>query len=175
MADLELAVQECFKQAFQVGVVVRDLDKTIAALSTIFGIGPFRTIVYPPAGREDIQRAYHGQPGDFTYRQAFADLGSVELEIIQPLSGPSIWADFLEKHGEGIHHIRFNTFDLAPVSEHLARLGIEVAMSGSGLRPGTSWANFATEDVVGFTIEVMQALPGTSGRTPVVQGMAVSA
>ena len=109
---------------------------------------------------------YRGQPGHFVYRQAFVDLGAIELEIIQPLAGESIWADFLREHGEGIHHIRFNTPDLETVVQHLARSGIDVSMMGSGLRPGTVWANFDTESKIGFTIEVMKALPGTDGRTP---------
>jgi methylmalonyl-CoA/ethylmalonyl-CoA epimerase len=168
-------VSPLFKDVVQIGVVVRDMEKVMQALTTIFGIGPFRTILYPPEDRPDIQREYYGEPGDFCYRQAFAELGNIELELIQPLSGHSIWADFLEKHGEGIHHIRFNTYDLEPVIKHLADHGIPVAMSGSGLRPGTSWANFASEDQIGFTIEMMKALPGTSGRTPqILAGQIVS-
>jgi hypothetical protein len=97
---------------------------------------------------------------------AFTELGPVELELIQPVSGQSIWADFLEQHGGGIHHIRFNVTDMEPVVEYLAGQGIQVAQMGSGLRPGTQWANFDTEGTIGFTIEVMKALPGTDGRTP---------
>jgi len=113
-----------------------------------------------------MERYYYGQPADFTARMAFADLGSVELELIQPVSGASIWADFLRNHGEGIHHFRFNTFDLQPVIDHLNAHGIGIAQMGSGLRPGTTWANFDTERQIGFVIEVMKALPGTDGRTP---------
>jgi hypothetical protein len=97
---------------------------------------------------------------------AFVDLGQVELELIQPLEGKSIWSDFLEKHGEGIHHIRFNTPDHEPVIEYLAQHGIGVSQMGSGLRPGTFWVNFDTEEAIGFTIEIMKSLPGTSGKTP---------
>jgi hypothetical protein len=167
MTENTLAGQEkLFKGVMQIGAVVRDLDRTLAALAEIFGLEAFRVVTYPPEDRGDMARMYRGQPGDFVYRQAFVDLGTVELEIIQPVSGQSIWADFLEKHGEGIHHIRFNTYDMDRVVEHFAGFGIPVSMSGNGLRPGTAWANFATEDRIGFTIEVMKALPGTSGRTP---------
>jgi methylmalonyl-CoA/ethylmalonyl-CoA epimerase len=165
-----------FAEVAQVGVVVRDLDRVIAVLSGIFGMGPFRVITYPPEGRGDMNRVYRGEPGDFTYRQAFVDLGTVELEIIQPISGRSVWSDFLEKHGEGIHHIRFNTYDMSEVVAYLAAQGISVGMSGNGLRPGTCWANFDTEDRVGFTVEIMQAVRGTSGRTPaIVDGRVVAA
>jgi len=86
--------------------------------------------------------------------------------LIQPLEGESMWSDFLKEHGEGIHHIRFNVPDVEPVIEYLAGHDIGVAQSGSGLRPGTTWVNLDTESKVGFTIEIMNALAGTDGRTP---------
>jgi catechol 2,3-dioxygenase-like lactoylglutathione lyase family enzyme len=163
--------KDTFKQVFQIGAVVRDLDKSVKVLSEVFGIGPFNRIEdWPPSDRPDYQLYYYGEPGDFTARMAFVDLGQVELELIQPLEGKSIWSDFLEEHGEGIHHIRFNTPDHEPVIEYLAQNGIGVSQMGSGLRPGTFWVNFDTEDKVGFTIEIMKALPGTSGKTPKIVG-----
>jgi methylmalonyl-CoA/ethylmalonyl-CoA epimerase len=160
------AGKEMFTDFVQIGVVVADLDKSIQALTEVFGIGPFRSIEWPPADRTDIERYYYGEPREFRARMAFTELGSVELELIQPLDGDSIWADFLRERGEGIHHIRFNVPDLEPTIEYLAGQGIQVAQMGSGLRPGTTWANFAPDSVVGFTIEAMQVVAGTDGRTP---------
>jgi hypothetical protein len=159
--------RDVFEQVVQIGVVVRDLDRSVKVLSEVFGIGPFNRVDdWPPPDRHDYELYYHGKPGDFTARMAFVDLGQVELELIQPLEGKSIWSDFLEEHGEGIHHIRFNATDHEPVIEYLAGQGIGVSQMGSGLRPGTFWVNFDTEHSVGFTIEIMKALPGTSGKTP---------
>jgi methylmalonyl-CoA/ethylmalonyl-CoA epimerase len=155
-----------FRDFVQIGVVVHDLDRTVRNLAEIFNIGPFRTIEWPPSDLGDFEKFYHESPGDFTARMAFTELGPLELEIIQPLTGKSIWADFLEQHGEGIHHIRFNVLDEEPVIEYLAKRDIQPIQSGSGLRPGTLWVNFGTEEMVGFIIEVMRAVPGTDGRTP---------
>jgi catechol 2,3-dioxygenase-like lactoylglutathione lyase family enzyme len=157
-----------FKNFVQIGVVVADLEKSIKQLGEIFGIGPFRIVDWPPAGRTDIQKFYYGEPGNFTARMAFTELGPIELELIQPVEGESIWADFLRERGGGIHHIRFNVDDTGPVQEYLAEKGIQAAQYGSGIRPGTTWMNFASEDKVGFVIEIMNALPGTSGRTPAI-------
>ena len=164
------ATKPDFGEVIQVGVVVRDLDRTMVGLTEIFGIGPFRTIVYPPEDRTDIEIEYRGKPGDFRYRQAFVDLGSVELEIIQPLEGETIWSDFLEEHGEGIHHIRFNVADLQSVLSYLAEQDVSVTQAGSGLRPGTFWANLSTQQKLGFTIELMEPVPGSDGRTPGIAG-----
>ncbi len=166
--------QELFNNFVQIGVVVADVDKATQNLTEIFGIGPWRIIDWPPAGRTDIQKYYHGEPGDFTARMAFAELGTVELELIQPVSGKSIWADFLRDHGGGIHHLRFNVDQIEPVQAHLAQYGIVSAQHGSGIRPGTLWMNFASEEKIGFVMEVMKVLPGTSGRTPnIVDGKVV--
>jgi methylmalonyl-CoA/ethylmalonyl-CoA epimerase len=160
-----------FRDCVQIGVVVADLDRSVKNLSEIFGIGPFRVVDWPP--RDDMQRYYHGQELNFTARMAFTEIGSVELELIQPLEGESIWADFLREHGEGIHHIRFNVDDVTPVQQYLKQFDIEAAQHGSGLRPGTTWMNFGSEGKVGFVIEAMSVLPGTDGRTPFLDGMEV--
>jgi methylmalonyl-CoA/ethylmalonyl-CoA epimerase len=168
-------LKEPFTRCVQVGVVVKDLERSIRYLTEVFGIGPFRTIDWPPAGRTDLQRFYHGQPGNFTARMAFADLGSVELELIQPVTGESVWTDFLKEHGEGIHHIRFNTFDMEPLVQYLASHDVGVSQTGSGLRLETIWTYFDTQDKVGFVIEVLKAVPGTDGRTPNIVGGKVQA
>jgi len=158
--------KQMFNDFVQIGVIVGDIDRTMNVLSEVFGIGPWRVTDWPPAGRTDMQRFYYGEPSDFTARMAFTELGPVELELIQPVSGKSIWADFLAEHGPGLHHIRFNVPEIAPVVEHVAEHGIGVTQRANGIRPGTSWANFDTERLVGFVIEVMRPVPGTSGRTP---------
>ena len=166
--------KDMFKNFVQIGVVVADLDQSTRNLSEIFGIGPFRVIDWPPEGRPDIEKFYHGEPGDFTARMAFTELGSIELELIQPISGKSIWADFLREKGGGIHHIRFNVDEIDPVQDYLADHNILPAQHGSGIRPGTLWMNFASEEKVGFVIEVMKILQGTDGRTPqIVDGKVV--
>ena len=90
------APERMFKNFVQLGVIVRDLDRTVKALSEIFGLGPFRFVTYPPAGRDDIRLAYRGQPGHFSHRIAFADLGPIELEIVEPsmarVGSPSSWS-----------------------------------------------------------------------------------
>ena len=57
---------------------------------------------------------------------AFAELGPIEIALIQPLTGKSIWTDFLPEHGPGLHHIRFNVPEMAPIVEPVAAHGIGV-------------------------------------------------
>jgi methylmalonyl-CoA/ethylmalonyl-CoA epimerase len=160
-----------FKACTQIGAVVSDLDQTMRVLTDVFGLGPWRVFDWPPPDRTDIEEYYYGERIHCKCRKAFADMGAVELELVQPVAGESIYADFLREHGPGLHHIRFNVPEMEPVVEYMAQSGFQVSQMGSGLRPGTLWANFTTEKLVGFTMEVMKYLPGTDGRTPrVVDG-----
>ena len=96
MSERGSSPRDTFKEVVQIGVVVRDLDKSIRVLSEVFGIGPFsRFDDWPPSDRSDYELYYFGEPAAFTARMAFAALGPVELELIQPLEGKSNWSDFL--------------------------------------------------------------------------------
>ena len=83
-----------FRNVVQVGMVVSDLDQTLEKFQSLLGIRPFRTVEYPPVGEEGCPREYRGKSGDFTARFCFFNLGGIELEVIQPLTGDSIWSDF---------------------------------------------------------------------------------
>lgn len=155
-------------ECLQIGLVVSDLDRTVNVLSEVFGIGPFRMAEWPPADQPDLQRFYRGRLGRFTARMAWTDLGTVELEIIQPLEGDSVWADYLKRHGDGVHHIKFNVPEAEPFVQLAADHGLEVSQRGEGLRPGTEWVYVDLEEQAGFHLELFNALPGTDGRTPAI-------
>jgi methylmalonyl-CoA/ethylmalonyl-CoA epimerase len=52
-------------------------------------------------------------------KTAFLSVGDSNIELLEPLSADSTVAKFIEKRGEGIHHICFRVTNL---DEHLARL-----------------------------------------------------
>ena len=52
-------------------------------------------------------------------KTAFIEVGDADLELLEPLSADSPVAKFIDKRGEGIHHICFRVTDL---DSHLARL-----------------------------------------------------
>lgn len=137
------------KSLVQVGVVVRDLDRTVERLSTTFGIGPWQHFDWP-LDRDDMTGTYREKPGHFRMRTALVKLGHVELELIQPLEGDNIYSDFLEEKGEGIHHLRFDIPDVETALESWAGEGIKIIQSGTAIRPGTKWAYLNTAELPGF-------------------------
>jgi len=153
-----------FNDFVQIGVVVRDIERSMKILREVFGIGPFRVLNLPHPDRAD-QQYYQGQKIRYKTIQAFAQLGAMELELIQPIEGKTIWSDFLDQHGPGIHHLRCNVPELGPALELTKQHGIGITQQGAGVREGTTWVNFDTEKLIGFTMEIMNVAAGTNGRT----------
>src|SRR5690348_8115624 len=87
----------------QVAIVVRDLDAAVREYAKRLRIGPWTAYTLaPPRLRDTI---YHGENVEFSLRHALAFSGDVQFELVQPLSGPSIFADHLTQHGEGLQHV----------------------------------------------------------------------
>ncbi len=55
-------------------------------------------------------------------RTAFLSVGDSNLELLEPVDAASPIAKFIEKRGEGIHHLCFRVDD---IESHLARLKAE--------------------------------------------------
>ena len=129
----------------QVGIVVRDAAATVRAWTERFQLGPAKIVDWPPSGSNlEETRTYHGQPGNFRMRLAFVETGSVQLEFIEPLEGDNIYSDWLETHGEGIHHILFEVADPDAVA---AGIDATVMQSGgSTLNPGAIWSYLDTQE-----------------------------
>lgn len=153
-----------FDNFMHVGIVVEDLDRTIETLEKVFGIGPFKMLNFPPdnVDESEIEMTYHGKPADFKAKFCFANVGNTELEIIQPISGDSVWFDFLKEKGEGIHHIKFSVPSLIDTKEYLEGESIEMTQSGSavGGNLGKTWAYFDATDKAGMIIEVLNEKKG---------------
>jgi len=101
----------------QIGIVVRDADAVIKSWESLFGIGPWEI-------REMRGKGTDGQP--VRVKLAFASLGGVSLELIQPVEGRIFHHEFLEAHGEGLHHLGFHVDDVDAEADNLVRQGASV-------------------------------------------------
>jgi hypothetical protein len=52
--------------------------------------------------------------------------------LIQSLRGPSIYSDWIERHGYGLHHLGFFTTEMAARVRDLEGLGLRVSQWGRG-------------------------------------------
>jgi len=136
-------------QKLHIGVVVKDMDRTIQRLTSTFGIGPWdiKERRYPE------EQVVVGK-GPFSYRVAFADLGPIELELIEVLEGSTIHADFLNARGEGIHHIGFRVKDLENTVTTLQQQGIGVLQSA--FREGSRYVYMDPTELGGIMFEFVE-------------------
>ena len=141
----------------QICVVVRDLRRAMEHYVSVLGIGPWRVYTY---GNPLIRRmTFRGQPADFQMHLAFCQTPSIQLELIEPTRGPSLYLEFLEKKGEGIHH--FGTF-VPNLDEGIAKAraaGFAVLMSGHGTGPNGDggFAYLGTEASLNAIFELIEA------------------
>src|SRR5215218_10578760 len=138
----------------QLGIVVRDLEATLRRYEDDYGIGPWQ-FAQINLGEANNYREY-GQPVERSNRSAFATVGQVMWELIEPLDEEGIYARFLAEKGEGIHHVAVATpnFD-----ETVARAERENNVILSGEIRGVRVAYFAPERDLGVVLEVFSGTP----------------
>jgi methylmalonyl-CoA epimerase len=56
-------------------------------------------------------------------RTAFFSLGATKIELLEPVSEDGPVAKFLQRHGEGVHHIAYYSDDAAAQLEQAAQAG----------------------------------------------------
>lgn len=133
----------------QVGVVVKDLDKTLTLLTQL-GLGPFENtrVSHPSATVRGEKKAY-------VVRIATAQQGAVQLELIEYQSGDTVQKDFLDEHGEGLHHILFQVKDLDKTLRKFDRQGLSVLQQDRFVGGG-GMAYIAGEQLGGMVFELVQ-------------------
>ncbi|CAJ1497960.1 VOC family protein [[Mycobacterium] kokjensenii] len=87
----------------QIAWVTRDLDATETMLTAL--LGARRWIRMPGVHFAPETCSYLGEPADFVADIALSYAGDMQLEVIAPVSGRSLYDDFLREHGPGLHHV----------------------------------------------------------------------
>lgn len=135
------------KEITQIGIVVPNLEQVVDQYQKL-GFGPIK-IVEP----DYENRTYRGVPGNFKFRFAQFNIGPLEIEVIEPQEGDSIYKEFLQKNEEGgLHHLGFNTSNMDEKIEEFAAMGINVIQSGR--RNVSRWAYLDTEANAGVLLEI---------------------
>jgi len=114
----------------QVGLIVKDIEKTKKKWADFFGVSVPATV---EAGDYEITRTkYKGRNAPKAKcKMAFFEAGNnMQLELIQPNKEKSTWRDFLDKNGEGIHHIAFGVNGMEKILENCLKDGIKCVQRG---------------------------------------------
>jgi methylmalonyl-CoA/ethylmalonyl-CoA epimerase len=135
---------------YQLGYVVRDIEKACEFYEATYGVGPFTVIP-----EVDMDGAIlRGKPVETRIKVAFAKSDKLEIEFIQPLQGKNLYTEFLEAKGDGIHHLGFLVDDMNAWKTQFAAKGFEpVFHHDMGVM---EFAYFDTSMVGGLMLELLQ-------------------
>jgi catechol 2,3-dioxygenase-like lactoylglutathione lyase family enzyme len=139
----------------QVGIVVRDLDAALERYTREWGIAPWLCWTYGPETVPDL--GYRGGPATYEMRIALCGNGP-QVELVQPLQGPSIYHEWLDEHGEGLHHLGVHVPSLAEALDQMAGAGHEPVQWGRGYgeRGDGGYAYFDVRPLLGIYLELIE-------------------
>jgi len=135
----------------QIGLVVKDIDRAVENYWKILGIGPWQIYRVRPPLLEN--GTYNGKQTDQEFILALATLENIELELIQPVKGKTIYDDFLKSRGEGLHHLMCDRSE--DVNGKLAayeKIGAKIIQSAKFGEDEFGYVN--TEGLLGTIVEV---------------------
>jgi len=125
-----------------IGVAVRSLERSLSFWADALGLHA--------EGIETVQSEQ--------VKVAFVDVGGSRIELLEPTSAESVVGRFLDKRGEGVHHVTLEVRDLQGQLELLRSRGLRVlgdgARSGAG---GRAVAFLHPGDACGVLVELVEA------------------
>ena len=130
-----------------VGIAVRDLDDAVEHYRRTLGIEPVHREVVEDQGVEEV-----------LFR-----VGSSYVQLLAATGPDTPVGKFLEKKGEGVHHVGYRVEDVAATIEHLKGEG--VPMVDDSPRPGSRGTTVAFAHPKGFggvLVELVQEGSGGS-------------
>jgi methylmalonyl-CoA/ethylmalonyl-CoA epimerase len=128
--------------------------KDISAFWAKIGFPEFQ-ISHPELG----ETKYHGEIVDHALIQGWQRHGDIAYEWCIPVKGPIVYADHINMHGEGIHHLAFSVDNMDKVLQDYKLLGYKNTMGGTWGekgKPGSGRYEYVgLEDAGGMTMELL--------------------
>ena len=101
-----------------ISFAVADVEETTGAFTDVFGVEmsdsqDFRDIPWGPRFPGKLMNT----------RRIGLNINGVSFEFLQPLEGESPWREFIDRSGDGVHHIGFSVPDVAAARAYLESKG----------------------------------------------------
>jgi methylmalonyl-CoA/ethylmalonyl-CoA epimerase len=139
------------KGFIQICIVVEDIEKAAGEWASVLNIPVPQINCSHIEGGSDYN--YRGEETSCDLKVASFSMGNFVIELHQPIGGKSTFSEFLEKHGNGVHHIGFEVGDKRDlIISELEDLGY--AMRTVGYYPGSSWTIVDSEDKLGVNLNI---------------------
>lgn len=108
------------KKVDHIGIAVKDMESALPYYIETLGL----TLI----GIEEVDSQ--------KVKVAFIDAGNIKLELLEPTDEDSPVAKFIEKRGEGIHHIAFGVTDIRLRMAELREKGVQLLQDEPKLGAG---------------------------------------
>ncbi len=143
-----------FTKLHHISIVVRDAQKAQKYYESI-GIGPWMD--YPPM-KEYVNINVPDENGFYNLKIKCVQIGPVQLQLVEPGEGDSLYKDHLEEKGEGVFHIGFEVNDISAIDAKIEAMGLNVLSSGRR-ENGSGFAYLNTASEAGVVLLVRQSPP----------------
>lgn len=104
-------------------------------------------------------KAYFGKSADFDMKLGWQRHGSIVYEWCIPLKSPTVYADHIRMHGEGIQHFGFSVEDIDQTMDFFVQHGYKISMSGGwgekGKKGSGRFAYVDLSGIGGMTLELL--------------------
>ena len=132
MTNEELRAFNKTRRIQQIAWLTRDLEKSMQQWIDVLKIGPWRVFRFTDKTVKNLKVGGKPVTQPFEFRIAITHVGDMEIELIQPVRGPMIYQEYLDRRGEGLHHIKekLPEDELRIAVDDYEKRGIEVMQTG---------------------------------------------
>lgn len=139
----------------QIALVVDDIEKAIDTWCELFDVPRPEVRVSTPKAEPDPNTTYRGEVANYGLKLAVIDCSErgFVIELHEPDENPSTFREFLDEHGNGVHHVGFQVGEARDaIIGELESKGFE--MRTVGYYPGSSWTIVDSEDSLGVNLNI---------------------
>lgn len=139
----------------QISWVVKDIAAAERFFIETMGVEKF--MHFDTLVAEDTEGTYLGKPGNYVFNLYLAYAGDTQIELIEHVSGESLFKESLERHGDAVQHVAYwlddSEYDAA--AEHLEAAGYPLVQSLK--LPILRVGYFDTRPAIGVVTEIVGA------------------
>jgi catechol 2,3-dioxygenase-like lactoylglutathione lyase family enzyme len=144
----------------QVCIIVEDVAKSADAYRKVFG-WEIPDMYQITRFSDHTQAKYYGESTDARALISGFNIGDIQFELLQPLGPPSAWQDYLDQHGEGIHHIAFFVPKTEPAAQSFIEHGYQITQEGLFTRQTGKYTYLDTDKDLAVVIELLEHFNGS--------------
>ena len=155
--EMSITLSVLGKGLQQVAFVVRSLEAGQKFFNERMGVPRFYVI--EDFGSRATEKIFRGKPANHQFKIALAYSGNTQIELIEHVAGETTYKEFLERRGEGMHHLGFFLDDRRHYDEILSEFAVNYSVLQSGRFGETLYTYFDTEAAVGAVMEIVYLDP----------------